>query len=286
MQPWCDRSGHVSALKLTVFLALVLPGAWTALGLALHQLGARPLTEAIHQTGRWAIRLLLLSLAVTPLRLVLQWPRLILVRRMIGVAAFAYGSAHLTLYAADQAFDLARVASEIALRLYLTIGFATLLILATLAGTSTEGMIRRLGGRAWRWLHRLAYAAGLLALTHYFMQSKLALGEPLLMTSLFAWLMGHRLIGWLAGDHRPAWALAGMSVLLGLAIAGGQAGYLHFTIGADPGRVLAANLAWTVGCRSSWAVAVLGLALTAAGSLRRHFARRIPARLAPLPAIH
>ena len=284
MQPWRDRSGHVSALKLIVFLALFLPGAWTTLGLALHALGARPLTEAIHQTGLWAIRLLLLSLAVTPLRRVLQWPKLIMVRRMIGVAAFAYAAAHLALYAADQAFDLRRVASEIALRLYLTIGFATLLLLAALAATSTEGMIRRLGGRAWRLLHRLAYAAGFLALTHYFMQSKLGLGEPLLMTGLFAWLMGHRLIGRLAGERWPAWSLAGLSLLLGLAIAGGQAAYFHFTIGADPVRVLAANLAWTVGCRSSWAIVVLGLALTAAGGLRGHFVRRPPTRLAPLSA--
>jgi sulfoxide reductase heme-binding subunit YedZ len=264
---------------------LFLPGGWTALGLALHELGARPLTEAIHQTGLWAIRLLLLSLAVTPLRRALQWPRLILVRRMIGVAAFAYAAAHLMLYAADQAFDWRQVASEIALRLYLTIGFATLLILAALAATSTEGMIRRLGGRPWRRLHRLAYAAGLLALIHFYMQSKLGLGEPLLMTGLYAWLMGHRLIGWLAGDRWPVWSLAGLSLLLGLGIAVGQAAWIHVTLGADPWRVLAANLAWTVGCRSSWAVALLGLALTTAAGLRGRLVRRPPAPLRPVPAI-
>jgi methionine sulfoxide reductase heme-binding subunit len=111
--PWQDRSGRLSALKLTVFLALFAPGLWTAAAFALGHLGPRPWTEAIHQTGLWAIRFLFVSLAVTPIRNVVQTPRLILVRRMIGVAAFCYALLHFLCYAGDQAFAWGHVASEV-----------------------------------------------------------------------------------------------------------------------------------------------------------------------------
>ena len=103
-RPWRDSSGRLSPLKLAVFAALFLPGAWTAACYALDALGARPLNEATHQFGLWGFRLLLISLTVTPARLVLQLPRLVLVRRMIGVAAAAYIAIHFSLYVADQMF--------------------------------------------------------------------------------------------------------------------------------------------------------------------------------------
>ena len=199
-QPWHDRGGQFSALKLAVFLALFAPWLWTLVFFISGKLGARPLTEIIHQTGLWTLRFLLISLAITPVRRSLHWPRLVLVRRMVGVAAFAYGLAHFTTYIVDESFNLRMVASEILFRLYLTIGFAALVLLAALALTSTDGMIRRLGGRRWRRLHQLAYAIGLLALVHYFLQSKLGFGEPLFMSALFGWSMGYRLIGWLSHD--------------------------------------------------------------------------------------
>src|SRR3954466_10835133 len=103
--PWKDRNGRTSQLKLAVFAALFVPALWVAVAFASGWLGARPLNEAIHQLGLWTIRLLFLALAVTPLRHILQWSRLLVVRRIIGVAAFAYALTHLALYAADQAFD-------------------------------------------------------------------------------------------------------------------------------------------------------------------------------------
>jgi len=87
MYPWYDYGGRVSPLKLTVFVALFVPATWVIFAYAFGLLGARPLNEAIHQIGLWTIRLIFLALAVTPLRQIQQWPRLILVRRMIGVAA-------------------------------------------------------------------------------------------------------------------------------------------------------------------------------------------------------
>ena len=164
--PWNDYSGRLSPLKLAVFVALFGPGLWTALSFGLGWLQPQPFTAAIREIGLWTIRLIFIALAITPLRQALQWPRLILVRRMIGVAAFAYAITHLTLYTADQMFDLAKVASEIALRIYLTIGFTAVLGLAALAATSTDGMVRRLG-RRWQKLHRLVYLIALLAAVHF-----------------------------------------------------------------------------------------------------------------------
>ena len=184
--PWNDYAGRTSPLKLAVFVALFVPALWVGVAFTCGWLGSRPLNEAIHQLGLWTIRLVFLALAVTPLRHILHWPRLLVVRRMIGVAAFAYAVGHLALYAADQAFDLAKVASEIALRIYLTIGFAALLGLAALAATSTDGMVRRLGARRWQRLHRLVYLIALLAIVHYWMQSKLDIWEPTIMAGIYA----------------------------------------------------------------------------------------------------
>ena len=149
--PWKDHNGRISPLKLAVFVALFVPALWVAVAFASGWLGARPLNEAIHQLGlvddpadlssRWRSRRCATSC---------NGQRLLLVRRMIGVAAFAYAIGHLGLYAADQAFDLAKIATEIALRIYLTIGFAAVLGLAALAATSTDGMVRRLGRDAGR----------------------------------------------------------------------------------------------------------------------------------------
>src|SRR5215813_82200 len=130
MYPWQDYGGRFSPLKFAVFVALFLPGLWTAVAFGRGWLQPRPFTEAIHQDGLWMLRFLFVAMAITPLRQIWQWPRLILVRRMIGVAAFTYGLAHFTLFVADLKFDIAKAASEIVLRIYLTIGFVALLGLA------------------------------------------------------------------------------------------------------------------------------------------------------------
>lgn len=268
--PWKDYGGRTSALKLAVFVALFVPGLWVALALSQGWLGARPLNEAIHQIGLWTIRLIFIALAITPLRRILQWPRLILVRRMVGVAAFAYALAHLSLYTADQAFDLAKVASEIALRIYLTIGFAAVLGLAALAATSTDGMVRRLG-RRWQTLHRLVYVIALLAVIHYCMQSKLDLWEPTIMAGIYAWLIGYRLLATrlaVRGMLPLRWVgvLAPAAALL---TAAGEAAYFWAAYGVDPMRVAAANWSLATGVRPAAIVLALGLAVAAAGALRR-----------------
>ncbi len=271
-RPWLDRSGRLSPLKLAVFLALFAPGLWTFLSYAQGSLGPRPLTEAIHQTGLWAIRFLMISLAVTPLRRVLQWPRLIVLRRMIGVAAFGYAALHLAIYTLDQAFDWRMIVSEIALRFYLTIGFLALCGLLALAATSTDGMIRRLGGRRWRRLHRLVYVIGVLALIHYVIQSKLDVAEPLVVAGLFLWLMACRAVVWLGGDD-PGLSfpsLAGLAVAAGLVTAAGEAIYYHLANHFDAWRVLGAYLGWYFDRRPGWIVLAICLVLSVASLVRAH----------------
>src|SRR5215468_1971200 len=198
--PWNDYSRRLSPLKLTVFIAVFIPAAWVGLAFAMGWLGARPLNEAIHQIGLWTIRFIFIALAITPLRWILQWQRLVLVRRMVGVAAFAYVLMHFGLYAVDQAFDIGKIASEIVLRIYLTIGFVALLGLAVLAATSTDGMVRRLG-RRWQVLQRVVYGIALLAVIHFSMQSKLEQWEPAIMAGLYAWLMAYRLLSRYVAVH-------------------------------------------------------------------------------------
>ena len=122
---------------------------------------------------------------------------MLLVRRNVGVAAACYAVAHLSLYVVDQNFKLLTVVSEIALRFYLTIGFVALLVLLALAGTSTDGWVKRLGGN-WKRLHRLAYPVGAVALLHFYIQSKLNVSEPVFVSGLFVWLMAWRVVpeGW------------------------------------------------------------------------------------------
>jgi methionine sulfoxide reductase heme-binding subunit len=283
MYPWNDYSGRVSPLKLVVFCALFVPAIWVAFAYGLGLLGARPLNEAIHQIGLWTIRLIFLALAVTPLRQILQAPRLILVRRMIGVGAFAYVLIHFTLYAASQKFDLEKVASEIVLRIYLTIGFAALLSLAALSATSTDGMIRRLGGKRWQLLHRLVYAVGVLAVIHFCFQSKLDQWQPTVMAGLLTWLLGYRLLLWRFGTrgHLPLpWVgILGLAAATGTAL--GEAAYFHFAFHADPLRVLDADFSLQTGIRPAVVVLAIGLAVTAAGAWRMATARPASRRLRP-----
>jgi sulfoxide reductase heme-binding subunit YedZ len=267
--PWYDYQRRLSPLKLTVFIALFLPASWTLFAFATGNLGARPLNEAIHQQGLWTIRLILIALAITPLRAILQWQRLILVRRMVGVGAFAYVIFHFSLYVADQGFNPVTVAREIVLRIYLTIGFTALLGLAALAATSTDQMVRRLG-RRWQTLHRLVYVIAVLGLIHYSMQSKLEQWEPTIADGIFVWLMGYRLLAAkfaVRGRLALGW-VAALGMVATILIALGEALYFQLAFHVDPARVLGADFSLQTGVRP--AVIVLGFSLIVliAGALR------------------
>lgn len=274
--PWLDRSGRLSAFKAAVFGLLFLPGAYVAWQSASGGY-ARPYILANHDLGLWSIRLLFVTLAVTPLRDSLGLPRLILVRRMLGVAAFCYALVHILFYAMDKSLQLWVVAQEIALRYYLTIGFATFLVLLALAATSTDRMLRRMGGKRWAALHRLVYAAAALAVVHFFIQSKADVTEPFIMGGLFLWLMLWRLLAWrgaLRGGGSSVIALALLALLTAAASAGAEALYYHLKIGADLGRIFAANWTLGIGLRPAWVVGGAGLAVALGAILRPLWTRQ------------
>jgi len=166
----------------------LLPALWLAIEVRFDWLGERPVMEAIHQPGLWAVWLLAMTLAVTPLRQALRWPRLVGVRRILGVSVLAYAVLHLALYIVNQNFDLLHVASEILLRFYLLIGFVAFCGLCVL-----DGMIERLGSERWARLHKFVYAIMVFASLHFFLQSKLDVTEPTIMAGLFFLLMAHRI---------------------------------------------------------------------------------------------
>jgi sulfoxide reductase heme-binding subunit YedZ len=266
--PWRRRDGQFSPLKATVLALLCLPGSWLAFAGAFGLLGARPFDEAIHQSGLWTIRLIFLALAVTPLREIWRSPDLGLARRMVGLAAFLYALLHLGLYAADQAFDFGRVASEIALRFYLTIGFAALCGLTVLAATSTDAAIRRMGPRRWRRLHRCVYGVAVLAIIHYWLQSKLDLWEPTIMAGLLFWLLAYRVM---ARARRPGpLAIGALGLAAALAVALAEAAYFHLAFGAEPGRIIAADLSFAAGVRPAPVVLAMGLVVAVGAALRGH----------------
>ncbi|WP_300297431.1 ferric reductase-like transmembrane domain-containing protein [Ferrovibrio sp.] len=266
LAPWRDAGGRLVPLKAAVFVLLLLPALWLLWRIQQHDLGPRPLTELIHQTGLWAFRFLLLSLAVTPLRQMLRHGRLALVRRMIGVASALYAAFHLGLYFANHAFDLEKAVLEIAKSNYLLIGLAALTGLLVLAATSTDGMLRRLGGRRWQALHRIVYLLTPLALWHFFLQAKADVGEPTLMAGLLLWLLGYRLLRRIfpAGAVLPWPGLVALALGSAALTMGGEALYFWLRSGAPLLLVLETNLSIDMGLRPGMAVLLAAAGVTLA----------------------
>lgn len=184
----------VHALVLTP-LAVLAWRAWqVGSGANIDALGADPVAAIEHELGTWALRLLLLTLAVTPLRQLLGRPELLRFRRLLGLWAFAYASLHFTAWLVlDLRGWWSQVFAEIAERPYITVGFAAWLLLLPLAVTSTRGWMRRLG-RNWGRLHRLVYAVAVLAVLHFWWLVKSDVREPLLYALILAMLLGWRVV--------------------------------------------------------------------------------------------
>jgi sulfoxide reductase heme-binding subunit YedZ len=277
-----ERSGRWSAVKIAAFTASVLPALWIAYQALTGELGARPVTEAIHQAGDWALRFLLITLAITPAQRILNYPRIILARRTLGVASAAYAVLHLSLYVLDQHFDLLKVASEIVLRIYLLIGALALIGLIALAATSTDAAISRLGSGRWHALHRFVYGIALIGAVHFFMQSKLDLYEPVLMAGFLVWLLAYRVLYRRNREVTPLQLLL-LAGAIAAVTAIGEATIYMFTSGVDARRVLLSHFDIDLEVRPAWWVLAAALAIAAAGFWRYKPARQRPSirRTAP-----
>jgi sulfoxide reductase heme-binding subunit YedZ len=185
--------------KPIVFVLCLLPLLWLIAGIfgwAGADLGANPVEKMQDTLGIWGLRLLLATLAVTPLREIGGWPRLHLFRRMLGLYAFTYILLHFLFYLfVDQALDWRQLVADIVKRPYITVGFAALLLLLPLAVTSTRRAMRRLG-RRWQTLHRLVYPAAILGCVHFWWQVKADIREPLVYAVIASLLLGWRLFRW------------------------------------------------------------------------------------------
>lgn len=261
-----DRRGRFSMLRALTLTILVIPALRLGVLWAMGDLGGRPVREVTRGTGDFAVYFLLTSLAITPLRSVLDWQRLVPLRRMIGVAVACYVGIHLMLYVIDQKFDLIKVASEIALRFYLTIGFATFLGLLALAITSSDRWMKRLG-RRWKQLHKLAYPLAALGLFHYFLQSKADVSAAVFVAGLFLWEMIWRLTS--RASRLDWWPLPLIAVAAALATAAVEALWYGLATHIDPMRVLDANLDLGYGPRPAVWILICGLGLSGVAAVTR-----------------
>ena len=186
------------ALQCFAIAVGLLPAAALIVSALTDDLGANPVERVTHVTGDWALRFLLLSLSITPLRRLFGWHWVVSLRRTLGLTAFGYACCHFfTFLALDHFFDWRSIVEDVLERRYVTAGFAAFLCLVPLAATSTRAMMRRLG-RRWAALHRLAYLAAALGAIHFLWLVKSDLREPLLYAAALALLLGLRIGFWLA----------------------------------------------------------------------------------------
>jgi sulfoxide reductase heme-binding subunit YedZ len=186
---------QISWIKAAVFLAALIPLARMVYLTVTGQL-VEPLEFITRSTGDWTLYFLCFTLAVTPVRRLLKWNWLVKLRRMLGLYMFFYGVLHfMTFLWFDHFFDLSEMWKDVLRRPFITVGFIAFVLLIPLAVTSTNGMIRRLGGKRWQWLHRLIYVIAPLAILHFWWMKagKHNFTEPIIYGSILAVLLATRI---------------------------------------------------------------------------------------------
>lgn len=276
-QIWRDRRGGISAVRVAALALMLFPLVKALFDAGAIAHGARPLNDLIHRAGFWALIFLGVTLAVTPFRRIARYGNLIDVRRMLGVGTFCYVAVHLILYFADQRYDVAKIIHELTTRVYLIIGGIAWLGLAALAITSTDGMVRRLGGKRWRRLHQAIYAIALLALIHYFQQTKADVSVPVFAAGLFTWLIAYRLLAWWqGGGELSTVSLLALAVVVSLLTFAGEAIGIGLTFGVSPLRVLDSVFDFDAGIRPGWQVLAAGLVVVVIDFIRARWNSRPP----------
>jgi len=181
--------------RVLVWVAVLGPVPWLVWLFVSDGLGANPIESLQHRTGHYAIRLLLASLAITPLRTLTGWGWLVVNRRTLGLAAFWWAIVHLCVYVGlDLFFDVGLFLEDVVKRRYITVGMLAIALLTPLAVTSSKSWIKRLGGARWNKLHRLVYVAMLAAITHYLWAVKLDVTLPVIYFIAVGFLLGFRLV--------------------------------------------------------------------------------------------
>jgi sulfoxide reductase heme-binding subunit YedZ len=197
--------------KPVIFLASLAPLARLAWKGFHSDLGANPIESITHSTGDWTLIFLLITLSVTPLRMLTRQYWLIGLRRMFGLFAFFYGCLHLTTYVwLDQFFDMHEMLADVAKRPFITAGVGAFTLMIPLALTSTKGWIRRLGGKRWQMLHRLIYFSAAAGVIHYIWLVKADLRKPMEYAFVLGALLLYRVLAWLrsqASRTRKTWQL-------------------------------------------------------------------------------
>ena len=189
--------------KPAAFIALLAPFLIMAFDAATGGLSANPIQDVLHRSGRWGLRILILSLAITPLKQLFGWNVLIRFRRMAGLFSFFYLVLHFAIYIGpDRFFSLGEIVEDIAIRPFITVGFVSLLLLVPLAITSTKTMVKRLGSKRWTRLHRLVYVAAIGGVVHYIWAVKLDTREPVIYAILLGILLALRIPMWIEQAKR------------------------------------------------------------------------------------
>lgn len=183
---------QLSVIKSALFVAALIPFARLVLFAFTDRLGANPIEFITRSTGDWTLYLLCLTLAVTPVRRLSNWNWLIRLRRMLGLFAFFYACLHFTTFLwFDHFFDVDEMIKDVVKRPFITVGFTAFVLLIPLAVTSTNGMVRKLGGRRWQWLHRLIYLIASLGILHFWWMKagKNDFSQPILFGTVVAVLL-------------------------------------------------------------------------------------------------
>jgi DMSO/TMAO reductase YedYZ heme-binding membrane subunit len=200
------KENDIRFIKLLILVNGLMPLALLVWDQAHNRLGANPQNFLILTTGMMTLIFLMLTMAVTPLRKITGLNWLIQFRRMLGLYAFFYGCLHfLCFFSLDRGFSVSSTLTEMVKRKYLIVGSTALIVMIPLAITSTNAMIKRLGGKRWRALHRLAYVAAIAGVIHYYMQVKADVRQPLVFATVLAILLGWRLmVYWQRPKPAPA----------------------------------------------------------------------------------
>jgi sulfoxide reductase heme-binding subunit YedZ len=242
------------------------PAIWLLYQLATGQFGPVPLGGMTYWSGLWATAILMLALAVTPALTILHWGQLIIVRRMIGVAALAYTIAHIVIYFALRFWNFAFIANEMVTRLSLIVATVSTLGLIALGATSLDAAIARMGAQGWNRLHGTIYVLTALAVIHYLLSPGI-FPEQYLMSGMLFWLMVWRLLNrrGLGADARALTMLAVASCLFTALL---EAGWIWAYHGYKPSETLGDNFSLVLGVSPAWEMLALGLLIALAAASR------------------